>query len=184
MIAGTDVECGESFGSLLDGVKEGRIKEETIDRSLVRLLEARFRLGDLDDPHLNPWNRIPADRLCCQEHADLALEAARKSIVLLRNNGILPIVNSKSLNSKLIVMGPNAADSTMMWGNYNGFPLHTITLAEGIQSICPSATFIPWQRDVAQQVQAAADAQTIVFCGGISPNLEGEERASRAVTVP
>ena len=175
VIAGTDVECGESFGSLLDGVKEGRIKEETIDRSLVRLLEARFRLGDLDDPHLNPWNRIPADRLCCQEHADLALEAARKSIVLLRNNGILPIVNSKSLNSKLIVMGPNAADSTMMWGNYNGFPLHTITLAEGIQSICPSATFIPWQRDVAQQVQAAADAQTIVFCGGISPNLEGEE---------
>ena len=72
-------------------------------------------------------------------------------------------------------MGPNAADSTMMWGNYNGFPLHTITLAEGIKNICPSATLIPWKRDVQQQVQAAADAQIVIFCGGISPNLEGEE---------
>jgi beta-glucosidase len=185
VIAGTDVECGESFGSLLDGVKEGRIKEETIDRSLVRLLEARFRLGDLDDPHLNPWNRIPADRLCCQEHSELALEAARKSIVLLKNNGILPL-NSFSqssgaggtlltLHSSLCIMGPNAVDSTMMWGNYNGFPLHTITLAEGIQKICSTATLIPWKSDVEQQVQAVADAQIVIFCGGISPNLEGEE---------
>lgn len=75
----------------------------------------------------------------------------------------------------MAIMGPNAVDSTMMWGNYNGFPLHTITLAEGIRSICPSATLIPWKRDVEQQVQAAADAQTVIFCGGISPNLEGEE---------
>ena len=176
VIAGTDVECGESFGSLRDGVKEGRIKEETIDRSLVRLLEARFRLGDLDDPHLNPWNRIPADRLCSKEHADLALEAARKSIVLLKNNGILPL-DPSMVNGQwsMAIMGPNAVDSTMMWGNYNGFPLHTITLAEGIRSICPSATLIPWKRDVEQQIQAAGDAQTVIFCGGISPNLEGEE---------
>ena len=196
VIAGTDVECGGSYGSLVDGVREGRIKEETIDRSLVRLLEARFRLGDFDDPHLNPWNRIPADRLCCQEHSDLALEAARKSIVLLKNNGILPLANEDSrmkneefatarkgnsnsslftLHSSLVVMGPNAADAEMMWGNYNGFPLHTITLAEGIQSICPSAKLIEWKRDVQQQVEAAADAGTVIFCGGISPRLEGEE---------
>ena len=196
VIAGTDVECGGSYGSLVDGVREGRIKEETIDRSLVRLLEARFRLGDFDDPHLNPWNRIPADRLCCQEHSDLALEAARKSIVLLKNNGILPLANEDSRkkneefatarkgnsnsslfthHSSLVVMGPNAADAEMMWGNYNGFPLHTITLAEGIQSICPSAKLIEWKRDVQQQVEAAADAGTVIFCGGISPRLEGEE---------
>ena len=196
VIAGTDVECGETFGSLRDGVKEGRIKEETIDRSLIRLLEARFRLGDFDDPHLNPWNRIPDERLCCQEFADLALEAARKSIVLLKNNGILPLENEElrikneefatarkgnsnsslfTLYSSLAIMGPNAVDSTMMWGNYNGFPLHTITLAEGIQNICPSARLIPWKRDVQQQVQAASDAQIVIFCGGISPSLEGEE---------
>ena len=174
VIAGTDVECGGSYGSLVDGVKEGRIKEETIDRSLVRLLEARFRLGDFDDPHLNPWNRIPDERLCCQQHSDLALEAARKSIVLLRNEkNTLPLPESDT--QSLYIMGPNANDAEMQWGNYNGFPLHTITMSEGIQSICPLATLIPWQKDVEQQVEAARDAKTIIFCGGISPRLEGEE---------
>ncbi len=174
VIAGTDVECGGSYGSLVDGVKEGRIKEETIDRSLVRLLEARFRLGDFDDPHLNPWNRIPDERLCCKEFADLALEAARKSIVLLRNEkNTLPLPESDT--QSLYIMGPNANDAEMQWGNYNGFPLHTITLSEGIKSINPSATLIPWKRDVQQQVEAAKDAKTVIFCGGISPRLEGEE---------
>lgn len=174
VIAGTDVECGGSYGSLVEGVKEGRIKEETIDRSLVRLLEARFRLGDFDDPHLNPWNKIPDERLCCKEHSDLALEAARKSIVLLRNEkNTLPLPESDT--QSLYIMGPNANDAEMQWGNYNGFPLHTITMSEGIQSICPSATLIPWQKDVEQQVEAARDAETVIFCGGISPRLEGEE---------
>ncbi len=174
VIAGTDVECGGSYGSLVEGVKEGRIKEETIDRSLVRLLEARFRLGDFDDPSLNPWNKIPDERLCCKEHSDLALEAARKSIVLLRNEkSTLPL--SESDTQSLYIMGPNANDAEMQWGNYNGFPLHTITLSEGIKSINPSATLIPWKKDVKQQVEAAQDAETVIFCGGISPRLEGEE---------
>lgn len=174
VIAGTDVECGSSYGSLVDGVREGRIKEETIDKSLIRLLEARFRLGDFDDPSLNPWNKIPEERLCCKEHSDLALEAARKSIVLLRNEkNILPL--SESDTQGLYIMGPNANDEEMQWGNYNGFPLHTITLAEGIKAINPSATLIPWKRDVQQQVEAAANAKTVIFCGGISPRLEGEE---------
>ena len=174
VIAGTDVECGETFGSLRDGVKEGRIKEETIDRSLCRLLEARFRLGDFDDPHLNPWNNIPDERLCSPQHANLALEAARKSIVLLRNEkNTLPL--SERDIQDLYIMGPNAADSSMMWGNYNGFPLHTITLAEGIKAINPSATLIQWKRDVQQQVEAAKSAKTVIFCGGINPRLEGEE---------
>ena len=75
----------------------------------------------------------------------------------------------------MVIMGPNANDAEMQWGNYNGFPLHTITMSEGIQSICPSATLIPWQKDVKQQVEAAWDAETVIFCGGISPRLEGEE---------
>ncbi len=177
VIAGTDVECGETFGSLKDGVHEGRIKEETIDRSLCRLLEARFRLGDFDDPHLNPWNMIPDDRLCCQAHSDLALEAARKSIVLLRNEKNTLPLEASMVNGQcsMVIMGPNANDEEMQWGNYNGFPLHTVTLSEGIKAIEPSATLIPWKRDVQQQVDAAASAETIIFCGGISPRLEGEE---------
>ncbi len=171
--AGTDVECGGSYGSLLESVRQGRVSESVIDQSLRRLLEARFRLGDFDDPSLVPWTKIPDDSLCSPHHSALALEAARKSIVLLQNrNGILPLPES---TERLCVMGPNAADSTMMWGNYNGFPLHTVTLAEGIRAICPSATLIPWQTDVAQQAAAAAQAQTVIFCGGINPRLEGEE---------
>ena len=174
VIAGTDVECGGSYGSLVDGVRKGLIEEKTIDRSLCRLLEARFRLGDFDAPHLNPWNRIPNERLCCKEHGELALEAARKSIVLLKNDKhLLPL--SEADGGGLFVMGPNAADSTMMWGNYNGFPLHTVTLAEGILNLCPSATLVPWERDVEKQVAAASNAETVIFCGGISPRLEGEE---------
>lgn len=75
----------------------------------------------------------------------------------------------------MVIMGPNANDEEMQWGNYNGFPLHTVTLSEGIKAIEPSATLIPWKRDVQQQVEAAASAETVVFCGGISPRLEGEE---------
>ena len=174
VIAGTDVECGGSYGSLLNGVREGRIKEETINKSLCRLLEARFRLGDFDDPAMVPWTKIPDDSLCSPHHAALALEAARKSIVLLRNEkNLLPLSESKT--QALCIMGPNAADSEMMWGNYNGFPLHTVTMEEGIRSICPSAKLIPWKKDVQQQVEAAADVEMVVFCGGISPRLEGEE---------
>lgn len=173
VLAGTDVECGGSYGSLLESVRQGRVSEHVIDQSLCRLLEARFRLGDFDDPSLVPWTKIPDDSLCSPHHSALALEAARKSIVLLQNkNGILPLPESAE---RLCVMGPNATDSTMMWGNYNGFPLHTVTPAEGIRAVCPSATLIPWQTDAAQQVAAAAPAQTVIFCGGINPRLEGEE---------
>lgn len=98
---------------------------------------------------------------------------ARKSIVLLRNEkNILPL--SEHCES-ICVMGPNAADSTMMWGNYNGFPLHTITLAEGIREIADNAELIPWKKDVQQQLQAAQAYGTVIFCGGINPRLEGEE---------
>ena len=91
----------------------------------------------------------------------------------MRNEkNLLPLAES---TEGLFIMGPNATDEEMMWGNYNGFPLHTITLAEGIKAINPSATLIPWKRDVQQQVEAAKDAKTVVFCGGISPRLEGEE---------
>ena len=172
--AGTDVECGESFENLAKAVRDGNIKEEVLDKSVVRLLEARFRVGDFDTPDEVPWMRIPDDSLCTPYHKALALEAARKGIVLLRNEkNILPL--SEQTTEGLCIMGPNAADSTMMWGNYNGTPEHTITISEGIWSICPSARLIPWEKDVQKQLDAARDAKTVIFCGGISPKLEGEE---------
>ena len=133
VLAGTDVECGSSYRALPEAVKSGKISEADIDRSLRRLLIERIRVGDLDPDEIVPWTDIDTDVVASPEHRQLALEAARQSIVLLKNNGILPIENRKSENRKLLVMGPNANDSVMLWGNYTGYPTQTTTILQGIQ---------------------------------------------------
>ncbi len=133
VLAGTDVECGSSYRALPEAVKSGKISEADIDRSLRRLLIERIRVGDLDPDEIVPWTDIDTDVVASPEHRQLALEAARQSIVLLKNNGILPIENRKSENRKLLVMGPNANDSVMLWGNYTGYPTQTTTILQGIR---------------------------------------------------
>jgi beta-glucosidase len=133
VLAGTDVECGSEYRNLPAAVKRGDIKEADLDKSLRRLLIARFELGDFDSDDLNPWTKIPESAIASKEHKALALEMARKSIVLLKNNGVLPLTSYLSpLTSNIVVMGPNAADSVMMWGNYSGFPTQTVTALQGI----------------------------------------------------
>ena len=135
VLSGTDVECGSEYKNLPAAIQRGDIKESDLDRSLRRLLIARFELGDFDSDELNAWTKIPEDIVAGKEHKALAYEMAQKGIVLLKNNGVLPL-NSKlsSLNSQLVIMGPNANDSVMMWGNYAGYPTRTITALEGIQN--------------------------------------------------
>lgn len=132
VLAGTDVECGSEYRNLPEAVRRGDIKEEDIDRSLRRLLIARFELGDFDDDNLVSWTKIPASVVASQPHKQLALDMARKSIVLLKNNGVLPL-STPSQSRKLLVMGPNANDSVMQWGNYSGYPTKTITALDGIR---------------------------------------------------
>ncbi len=139
VLAGTDVECGGNYASLPRAVKEGRITEEQINTSVIRLLKERFILGDFDDETLVPWKRIPASVIASPEHKELALQMARQSMVLLKNNGILPL---KKSGMKIVVAGPNAADSTMMWGNYNGYPTQTITILKGIQQLASDVRFV------------------------------------------
>lgn len=128
--SGTDVECGSEYKNLPQAVKEGKISEEQIDVSVRRLLEARFELGDFDPDSLVEWTKIPESVVACPEHKALALEMAREQMVLLQNRGnILPLEKDAG---KIIVMGPNAADSTMLWGIYFGQPTHTVTVLEGI----------------------------------------------------
>lgn len=130
LIAGTDVECGNTYGSLIRAVEEGKVTEKQVDASLKRLLIGRFELGDFDDDSLVPWRSIGPEVIACKEHRALSLQLARESIVLLQNkDGILPL----SKDMKVAVIGPNAADSVMLWGNYNGFPSHTTTILEGIR---------------------------------------------------
>ena len=134
VLAGTDVECGSEYRNLPAAVRRGDIKEADLDRSLRRLLIARFELGDFDSDDLNPWTKIPESVIASKAHKTLALDMARKSIVLLKNNGVLPLKSSNGQlsNSQIVVMGPNAADSVMMWGNYSGFPTQTVTALQGI----------------------------------------------------
>ena len=144
VLNGTDVECGSEYKHLPEAIKRGDISESDLDRSLRRLLIARFRLGDMDSDDLVHWTKIPESVVASDEHKHLAYRMAQKSIVLLKNNGVLPLNN---LNEQLVVMGPNANDSIMMWGNYSGYPTRTITALEGVREKCTTrnvqCTMIP-----------------------------------------
>ena len=131
VLSGTDLECGSSYESLVDGVKRGLIKETDIDVSVKRLLKARYELGEMDDPKEVSWTKIPYSIVASKEHHEQALDMARKSMTLLQNkNNTLPL---KRGGKTIAVMGPNANDSIMQWGNYNGIPASTITILEGIR---------------------------------------------------
>jgi len=135
VLAGTDVECvwdKYPFKKLPEAVEKDLIKEEEINRSLLRVLVGRFDLGEMDDDAIVPWAQIPASVLNSKEHQQLALEMAQKSMTLLQNkNNILPL--NKNSN-KLAIIGPNADNEPMLWGNYNGTPNKTITIRKGIES--------------------------------------------------
>ena len=133
-IAGTDVECGYGYAyrSIPEAVKRGYITEAEVDKHVIRLLEGRFDLGEMDDPSLVEWSKIPYSAMDSKEHRAIALDMARQTIVLLQNkNNILPLQKNKE---KIAVIGPNADNEPMMWGNYNGTPNHTITILDGIKT--------------------------------------------------
>jgi len=139
VLAGTDVECvweNYPFKTLPQGVEQGLIKEEDIDKSLMRVLIGRFDLGDFDDDALVPWAQIPASVLNCEKHRELAYRMAQQTMTLLQNkNDILPLSRREK---KIVVIGPNAADTVMLWGNYNGTPVRTISILDGIKTKLPA----------------------------------------------
>lgn len=132
VLSGTDLECGSNYKSLVEGVKRGLIKESDIDVSVKRLLKARFELGEMDELNQVDWAQIPYSVIASAKHDSLALDITRKSMTLLMNkNNALPL---KRGGQTIAVMGPNANDSVMQWGNYNGTPKQTITILEGIRA--------------------------------------------------
>ncbi len=129
--AGTDLDCGVEYRNLLPAVRAGLVKESEIDTSLRRLLTIRFRLGMFDPPEMVEYSRIPYSVNDSPAHRQLALDAARKSIVLVRNEShALPL--SKSLKT-IAVIGPNADDEDVLLGNYNGEPSAPVTPLAGIR---------------------------------------------------
>ncbi len=130
--AGTDLTCGTEYRSLVDAVKQKLIEESEIDRSLQRLFVARFKLGMFDPPERVPFSKIPYSEVDSAAHRTLALEAARKAIVLLKNdNETLPL---KSSVHSIAVIGPSADDPIALLGNYNGFSRKHVTPLEGIET--------------------------------------------------
>ncbi len=139
VLNGTDVECGSNYKNLPEAVRKGLIPEERVDISVRRLLKARFELGEMDDNIPAPWGEIPYAVVDCKEHQDLALKMAEETLVLLQNNkNLLPL--SKKMT--VAVLGPNANDSVMQWGNYEGTPSHTVTLLQGIRRMLPESKVI------------------------------------------
>lgn len=130
ILAGCDLDCGMEYRQdLKEALDKGLLEEKDLDRALARVLSARFRLGEFDPPENVPYRSIPIEKLDCKEHRDLALEAAQKSIVLLKNKGILPLKKDKT--SSIAVIGPNAADAQL--GTYSGFPNVQVSPLEGIK---------------------------------------------------
>ena len=184
VISGADLECGRSFPALVAAVNEGKIPESELDRALRRVLKARFELGELDPLRKVSWSRLPKELLACDEHDALALEMARETMTLLQNrNDVLPLSKEK----RYAVVGPNAADSLVLWGNYNGTPRKTVTVLEGITSKlgvenvvyakgCEIAeSIVDTETGTDSDMSIFNDVDAIIYVGGLSPQLEGEE---------
>ena len=135
ILAGTDVECqweNHTFRRIPEAVEKGLITVDDVDTHLMHALVGRFDLGEMDNDDIVPWTKIPASIINNEEHRKLALDMALETMTLLQNkNNILPL--SKSIN-KIAVIGSNADDESMLWGNYNGKPIRTITILDGIKT--------------------------------------------------
>ena len=203
--SGADLECGDSFFTLMDAYKDGKVTEADLDRAVFRILKARFELGEMEPDENVSWHSIPSELLACDEHHTLALKMARETMTLLQNrNNVLPLKKE----ARYAVVGPNAADSLVMWGNYNGIPRKTTTVLEGVIAkvgaenvvyalgcdIAAKATdegrYSETEgnyHDEALSRESGAsetgavdlsmfnDVDAIIFVGGLSPKLEGEE---------
>ena len=225
---GLDVECGSTFVNIPAAVEQGLLDVADLDRNLMRILTERFRLGEMDGS--SPWDDLDPAIVEGPEHRALSLKMARESLVLLQNNGILPLRPGQ----KVAVIGPNADDAEMMWGNYNPVPKSTVTLLDAFKARDPQivnfrgcgiigAEYMPENNpddrmaqlmnlsneeleEVAKQyainindvkayarrtkllhdsflpkldandvLQRLEGIDEVVFAGGISPRLEGEE---------
>jgi beta-glucosidase len=189
VLHGTDVECGNhTYKSLIQAVKDGKLTEKDIDASLTRLFTIRFRLGMFDPVSMVKYAQIPITNLESQPHKDLALKMAKESIVLLRNkpfgdekDNLLPL--NKNIKH-IAVLGPNADNANTQLGNYNGHPSVVTTVLQGIKDKLKDADIFYSKateyvstepHDFSKLIDSIKDADVIIYVGGISPRLEGEE---------
>ncbi len=200
--AGCDLDCGTEYHTLAEAVKQGLIGEEEIDVAVKRLMKARFLLGMFDPPERVKYAQIPYSMNDTEEHRALAATVARKSMVLLKNEGsLLPL--TKEIHT-LAVIGPYADNMDVLLGNYHGTPSRAVTFLDGIKKEAEAKGIaVTWakgieplekfagkqagkvhdialpdsvrERMIAEAVDKARQADVAVVICGISPGLEGEE---------
>ncbi|MCK5804092.1 MAG: glycoside hydrolase family 3 C-terminal domain-containing protein, partial [Lentisphaeria bacterium] len=189
---GCDLNCGEVYRDLEEAVKTGLLEEDFVDQAVVNLMTMRMRLGMFDPSEEVPYTRIPYEVNDCEEHHALALEMARESIVLLKNDDDMLPLDRNAIKS-IAVIGPNADSMDVLVGNYFGTPSRHVTLLQGIQNAVKPGTRVwyaegsslfdqpgtPWvgkgNRRLGEAVAAAERADVVILCMGLSPRVEGEE---------
>jgi beta-glucosidase len=179
---GCDLECGQTFEFLSVALHRGLLDESDIDRAVTRIYTTRFKLGMFDPQEQVPFSSIPESVINSAAHRQLAYEAARKSIVLLKNdNALLPLRDLRSL----YVLGPSAASAEVLMGNYYGVSESLTTLIEGVAARLPEGVRLeyrpgtlllhapaspsPWT------TMDASRSDVVIACMGLSPQMEGEE---------
>lgn len=183
---GCDLNCGGVYKHLLQSYEQGLVTEEELDVALRRVLRARFKLGMFDDPATVSYSDIPYEIVAGKAHQALNREAARRSMVLLKNNGILPLRKGQ----KLAVIGPNADHRAALLGNYMGTPSRCYTPLEGLYQylgedaeiryaqgclhVRPSAEGEESDR-LAEAVSAAERSDVVLLFLGLDAGLEGEQ---------
>lgn len=174
--------CGKDYESMMEAVQQGLLSEETITHSAEQLIEARLRLGLLSSSCV--YDTLPYETVESEKHLQLSRKTAEESIVLLKNNGVLPL----SKKQKIAVVGPNADDRTILLGNYNGTPSESITLLMGLREKAPGQSIYargchiydpksyPWaEQPMREALIAAQHSDVVVMCMGLNPSMEGEE---------
>jgi beta-glucosidase len=180
---GLDLICGwDAIEGTTDAAVSGMMSEEVMDRCLTRLFTARFKLGMFDPPERVPFAQIPFELNDCEEHRALALRTARESMVLLKNDGLLPL--GKNLKT-VAVIGPNADVEKTLWANYCGDASRTVTPLQGIHDKATPAATVKFAQGceltggddsgIAEAVELAKNSDVAILVLGLSIELEGEE---------
>lgn len=181
---GCDLNCGHAYLNLMAAVEKNLITEETITRAAERLFETRYKLGMFDENV--PYDKIPYDVIHCDAHKSLARKMAQEGIVLLKNDGILPLRDDLK---SIAVIGPNAHVRDILLGNYHGTPEEDVTILEGVRNRFKDSKVYysrgchivdeekgDWSENVVTEaVIVAKRSDVVILCIGLSPCMEGEE---------